>query len=49
MEKKPRGKYNVPGKGSKKGCLCRDNTYSTKCCKDDDYVAQGIGFAGGKG
>lgn len=25
-----------------RGCLCKDNTYSTKCC-DGSYQAQGIG------
>jgi hypothetical protein len=29
-------------KGSKRGCLCKDNTYSTKCC-DGSLHAQGIG------
>jgi len=46
---KEQKKYNVPGKGSKRGCLCRDGSYSKKCCNDDDYMAQGIGFIGGKG
>lgn len=49
MKNERHRKYNVPGKGSKRGCLCRDNTYSRKCCKDDDYMAQGIGKVGGKG
>ena len=29
-------------KNSKRGCLCADNTYSTKCC-DGSLQAQGIG------
>jgi len=29
-------------KRSKQGCLCADNTYSTKCC-DGSILAQGIG------
>ena len=29
-------------KGSKRGCLCKNNTYSTKCC-DGSLQAQGIG------
>ena len=28
--------------GSRRGCLCDDNTYSTKCC-DGSLQAQGIG------
>ena len=27
---------------SKRGCLCKDNTYSKKCC-DGSLQAQGIG------
>lgn len=34
--------YNVPS-SNKRGCLCRDGTYSRKCCDPDDYFAQGIG------
>ena len=29
-------------KGSRRGCLCDDNTYSKKCC-DGTLHAQGIG------
>lgn len=29
-------------KGGKRGCLCEDNTYSSKCC-DGSLQAQGIG------
>jgi hypothetical protein len=29
-------------KGGRRGCLCEDNTYSTKCC-DGSLRAQGIG------
>ena len=46
--KKQAGKYNVPNKGSKRGCLCQDGTYSNKCCDQSDYRAQGIGKVGGK-
>ena len=28
--------------GGKRGCLCKDNTYSSKCC-DGSLQAQGIG------
>jgi len=29
-------------KGSRRGCLCADNTYSISCC-DGSHRAQGIG------
>jgi|TARA_R110000744_G_scaffold104158_1_gene199498 hypothetical protein len=29
-------------KSSKQGCLCKNNTYSTKCC-DGSLQAQGVG------
>ncbi len=29
-------------KTGRKGCLCKDNTYKTKCC-DGSLTAQGIG------
>tara|TARA_R100000734_G_C3317622_1_gene110948 strand:- start:1168 stop:1308 length:141 start_codon:yes stop_codon:yes gene_type:complete len=29
-------------RGGKRGCLCKDNTYSSKCC-DGTLKAQGIG------
>ncbi len=40
-------KFKTPSKaspraGSKRGCLCEDGTYSTKCC-DGSLEAQGIG------
>ena len=40
-------KFKTPSKaspraGSKRGCLCEDGTYSTKCC-DGSLQAQGIG------
>ena len=35
-------KVASPKAGSKKGCLCKDGTYSTKCC-DGSFQAQGIG------
>lgn len=31
-----------PPEGSKRGCLCKNGTYSTKCC-DGSLQAQGIG------
>jgi hypothetical protein len=34
--------YNVPS-SDKRACLCRNGTYSRKCCNPDDYFAQGIG------
>jgi len=33
---------NNSPKNSKRGCLCKDSTYSTKCC-DGSLQAQGIG------
>jgi hypothetical protein len=40
-------KFKTPSKaspkaGSKRGCLCEDGTYSTKCC-DGSLQAQGVG------
>jgi len=29
-------------KGGKRGCLCKDGTYSSKCC-DGELQSQGIG------
>jgi len=29
-------------KSSRRGCLCKNNTYSRKCC-DGSLLAQGIG------
>jgi len=29
-------------RNSKRGCLCKDNTYDRKCC-DGSLLAQGIG------
>ncbi len=41
-----RSKFKTPSStsptGSRRGCLCDDNTYSTKCC-DGSLQAQGIG------
>ena len=31
-----------PSEGSKRGCLCKNGKYSTKCC-DGSLQAQGIG------
>ena len=38
--KKTKGKSSP--KGGKRGCLCPDGTYSSKCC-DGSLQAQGIG------
>lgn len=35
-------------KGGKRGCLCKDNTYHSKCC-DGSHQAQGIGVITGTG
>ena len=39
-------KFKTPGKtspsDSRRGCLCKDGTYSKKCC-DGSLQAQGIG------
>ena len=35
-------KYQVPS-NDRRACLCRDGSYSKKCCDPDDYFAQGIG------
>ena len=39
-------KYETPSRtsprGSRRACLCEDNTYSVKCCKGN-LVNQGIG------
>jgi hypothetical protein len=34
-------------KNSRRGCLCKDNTYSRKCC-DGSLLAQGIGKTKGE-
>ncbi len=39
--------YPVPGRGSRRGCLGKDGTYSVKNCDDHDLWAQGIGDIGG--
>ena len=41
-KKRPINPYPVP-QNKKKGCLCRDGSYSRKCCNKDDYFAQGFG------
>ena len=38
--------YSSPKAGSKRGCLCENGTYSTKCC-DGTLQAQGIGATTG--
>lgn len=35
-------KYQVP-QDNRRACLCRDGSYSTKCCNPEDYFAEGIG------
>jgi hypothetical protein len=35
-------------RGGNRGCLCKDNTYSRKCC-DGTLAAQGIGSLVGQG
>lgn len=35
-------------KGGKRGCICKDGTYSKKCC-DGTLEAQGIGKTAGTG
>ena len=35
-------KSRTSPQGGKRGCLCKDNTYSIKCC-DGSLRAQGIG------
>jgi hypothetical protein len=46
-------KFKTPSKaspraGARRGCLCADETYSTKCC-DGSLEAQGIGKTEGTG
>jgi hypothetical protein len=38
--------YSSPKAGSKRGCLCENGKYSTKCC-DGSLQAQGIGVVQG--
>lgn len=33
--------YTSP-KGGKRGCLCKDETYSPNCC-DGEIISQGVG------
>lgn len=35
-------------KGKKRGCMCKDGTYSRKCC-DGTYRSQGVGRITGEG
>jgi|TARA_B100001059_G_scaffold56521_1_gene51548 uncharacterized protein YchJ len=42
-----RSKHAVP-RDSKRACLCRDGSYSKKCC-GEDYYSQGIGNVTGDG
>lgn len=41
MAKSKTVSYSSP-KGGRRGCLCKDGTYSSKCC-DGSLDAQGIG------
>tara|TARA_R110000803_G_scaffold69326_1_gene131636 strand:+ start:8599 stop:8802 length:204 start_codon:yes stop_codon:yes gene_type:complete len=41
MAKKTQSKVS-PTEGSKRGCLCKNGKYSSKCC-DGSLQAQGIG------
>ena len=47
----PSGKTPTPSKtspkGGKRGCLCKDNTYNSKCC-NGDLQNQGIGSTTGQ-
>jgi hypothetical protein len=44
MEKEKTPSKRSP-KGGKKGCICPDGTYNSKCC-DGSLQAQGIGSSG---
>ena len=35
-------------KGGKRGCLCKNNTYSVKCC-EGELLNQGVGSTLGQG
>mgnify|MGYP003647205772 CR=1 FL=1 len=39
---KPQRHRSSSPRSSKRGCLCRDGSYSRKCC-DGEYYSQGIG------
>ena len=42
-------KSRTSPQGGKRGCLCKDNTYNSKCC-NGDLQNQGIGnTSGGNG
>lgn len=41
MAKSKTPSYSSP-KGGRRGCICKDGTYSSKCC-DGSLEAQGIG------
>jgi hypothetical protein len=36
------GNKTTSPKGGKRGCLCKDNTYSSECC-NGELIEQGIG------
>ena len=41
MSRKYKGRSSSP-RNSKRGCLCRDGSYSRDCC-DGEYFSQGVG------
>jgi hypothetical protein len=45
MAKSKTVSYSSP-KGGRRGCICEDGTYSSKCC-DGSLQAQGIGMTTG--
>tara|TARA_Y100001937_G_scaffold120597_1_gene178076 strand:+ start:515 stop:661 length:147 start_codon:yes stop_codon:yes gene_type:complete len=47
MRKKVDRRTPIPF-SKKRGCLCRDGSYSRKCC-GKDYYSQGIGNVTGNG
>jgi hypothetical protein len=40
-------KAQASPKGGKRGCICKDGTYNSKCC-DGSLMAQGIGTLTGQ-
>lgn len=40
--------HNPSPKNGKRGCVCKDGTYSKKCC-DGSLQAQGVGSLTGQG
>lgn len=41
------GNKTTSPKGGKRGCLCKDNTYSKECC-NGELIEQGIGATVGQ-